>query len=841
MSYRGSEWRKWDLHFHTPSSYDYKNKSVTNQELIDELLKNNLSVVAITDHHIIDIARINELKQIADERITILPGIEFLSDSRGKQPIHFIGIFPQNCNLDYVWGQLENRTAIKKINGEGKAFNEVYCNLESTINLIHELGGLVSIHAGEKHSSIENITHSLPHGEAQKTDIAKAIDIYELGKESDQEGYKKFVFPAIGKTIPMIICSDNHNIKNYTLKQNCWIKADPSFEGLKQVIYEPESRIYIGETPPAGAIHKLQKVLLNFHENTQWENSNFCFNDMHEFVFSPYFTSIIGGRGSGKSTLLNLIAKKNGEQIDVLKQIKFSNGQSFENTVSYEPSSIVNLEYLAQNTIEEFAKDSKKFTLAIFERINKIANGALSDFESELSNKSTSIDELITSHKERHSLHQNMSELKKQLNANQSIIEAFNDPAYIKMKTDLSLINGKIQILKTSKQKYESLLISIKNIITANKSIEEPLNEFDNGFNELITQTTNLLSAFESKPFEVENQKIKDLENEKIETIQNISMFLKTKNMNDENIQDISSANSLTESLKADLQKMKKRTLELKKILNTFSFEYLEQLKEQYKVAINIELLKINDKFRAIQETNPNDVKLIKVQYKENTDLKNQIIEKLNNKLSLESRISSVRSTFLDYMFRISPDDILRLNYQQYIEKLSEKCNTGTKAFEVLNDIFANSQNFKILQLIIRQCQLDFKANKVLEVLYDEKSLEKSSFGQRCTAAIVVLLSLGNNPIIIDEPEAHLDSSLIANYLVELIKEQKQHRQIIFATHNANFVINADAELIIKLDNINGQSSHTSFSIENLEHRESLLKLEGGVIAFKKREQKYNI
>ena len=26
---RGSEWRIWDLHFHTPASYDYKNKSVT--------------------------------------------------------------------------------------------------------------------------------------------------------------------------------------------------------------------------------------------------------------------------------------------------------------------------------------------------------------------------------------------------------------------------------------------------------------------------------------------------------------------------------------------------------------------------------------------------------------------------------------------------------------------------------------------------------------------------------------------------------------------------------------------------------------------------------------------
>ena len=34
---RGSEWRKWDLHFHTPSSYDYKDNSVTNEDIINIL------------------------------------------------------------------------------------------------------------------------------------------------------------------------------------------------------------------------------------------------------------------------------------------------------------------------------------------------------------------------------------------------------------------------------------------------------------------------------------------------------------------------------------------------------------------------------------------------------------------------------------------------------------------------------------------------------------------------------------------------------------------------------------------------------------------------------------
>ncbi len=98
----------------------------------------------------------------------------------------------------------------------------------------------------------------------------------------------------------------------------------------------------------------------------------------------------------------------------------------------------------------------------------------------------------------------------------------------------------------------------------------------------------------------------------------------------------------------------------------------------------------------------------------------------------------------------------------------------------------------------------------------------------------------GMKPLLIDEPEAHLDNKLIAEYLVNLLKEKKNERQIIFATHNANFVVNGDAELIHILDIPKGKvyTEIISTTIENLDHRISLLKLEGGEEAFRKRDQK---
>jgi ABC-type lipoprotein export system ATPase subunit len=310
---KGAEWRKWDLHFHTPASYDYKDKSVSNKDIVDALSSKGVAVVAITDHHAIDIPRIQELQSLGKEKgLTVLPGIEFLSDARGSDPIHFIGLFPEDCNLEHIWGQIQHKTAISKVGSEGKALNAVYCQLFDTINLIHELGGLATIHAGQKHGTVETITNSLSHTMAQKADIAAAVDIFELGKSTDADGYKEIVFPAIGAVLPMILCSDNHDVKNYTLKENFWIKADPTSDGLKQAVIEPEERIYIGTTPPL-----LDRVQLNRTKYIKSlsidqvegydAGSGVWFKD-NNIPINSELVAIIGNKGSGKSAIADIIA-----------------------------------------------------------------------------------------------------------------------------------------------------------------------------------------------------------------------------------------------------------------------------------------------------------------------------------------------------------------------------------------------------------------------------------------------------------------------------------------------------------------------------------------------------
>ena len=66
MNSKGSEWRRWDLHLHTTSSYDYKyNANDADDILIQTLMDNEIVAVAITDHFIIDANHIQKLREMA--------------------------------------------------------------------------------------------------------------------------------------------------------------------------------------------------------------------------------------------------------------------------------------------------------------------------------------------------------------------------------------------------------------------------------------------------------------------------------------------------------------------------------------------------------------------------------------------------------------------------------------------------------------------------------------------------------------------------------------------------------------------------------------------------------
>jgi hypothetical protein len=83
--------------------------------------------------------------------------------------------------------------------------------------------------------------------------------------------------------------------------------------------------------------------------------------------------------------------------------------------------------------------------------------------------------------------------------------------------------------------------------------------------------------------------------------------------------------------------------------------------------------------------------------------------------------------------------------------------------------------------------------------------IEQGSPGQKSAAILAFLLSHGEEPIVLDQPEDDLDNHLIYDLIVRQIRENKRRRQVIVATHNPNIVVNGDAELVVSMDYQRGQ------------------------------------
>lgn len=83
--------------------------------------------------------------------------------------------------------------------------------------------------------------------------------------------------------------------------------------------------------------------------------------------------------------------------------------------------------------------------------------------------------------------------------------------------------------------------------------------------------------------------------------------------------------------------------------------------------------------------------------------------------------------------------------------------------------------------------------------------IEQGSPGQKSAAILAFLLSYGEEPILLDQPEDDLDNHLIYDLIVRQIRGNKRRRQVIVATHNPNIVVNGDAEMVIAMDHNGGQ------------------------------------
>ncbi len=137
------------------------------------------------------------------------------------------------------------------------------------------------------------------------------------------------------------------------------------------------------------------------------------------------------------------------------------------------------------------------------------------------------------------------------------------------------------------------------------------------------------------------------------------------------------------------------------------------------------------------------------------------------------------------------------------------------------------------------------------EILYDGIDIRKLSPGTRGIVLLLLYLALDDaddRPLIIDQPEENLDPKSVFDELVSLFVAAKSKRQVIMVTHNANLVINTDADQIIVANatpaSDGGLPSFTYVAggLEDAALRKAVCDiLEGGERAFKERARRLRV
>ena len=117
------------------------------------------------------------------------------------------------------------------------------------------------------------------------------------------------------------------------------------------------------------------------------------------------------------------------------------------------------------------------------------------------------------------------------------------------------------------------------------------------------------------------------------------------------------------------------------------------------------------------------------------------------------------------------------------------------------------------------------------------QSLQQASAGQKTAAILSFLLAHGSEPLLMDQPEDDLDNALVSQLVVAQLRNNKNRRQLIVITHNANIVVNGDAELVMPMEFVGGQIvNNTAGGLQERSVRKKVCEImEGGEKAFEQR------
>lgn len=929
---KGSDWRKWDLHVHTPQSSlqnlyggDWEAYLSTIEAFGDEV-----AVIGVTDYCTISgyekLLAYREKGRISNIE-AIFPNIEFRITPETQKDkgvnIHLIinpAVADHVSRIKHALARLTFRYGDQNYSCSDQQLTELGIavagpssaerNLREGINqfkpsferfeswLRSETWLRENVVIIASNSSGDGISGLRDSGLlAVRQNMYRLVDAIFSGNPQDRDYFqglgsdsKAEVIARYGKLLPCLHGSDAHELaKIFRPDHNrfCWIKADPTFAGLKQILYD-HSRVKIQKTSPN------IKTPYQYIEHVRFTDRSgkllFSGQPVH---FSPDLNAIIGGKSSGKSLLLYHMARA-----------------------------------INSSEVSEKIRLTKQ---AVYDELNNIdvevtwGNGEVSSLHGEDSRPVTYIPQLYINHLAESSGRHQLNQLVEDILFQNDAFRAFATENAAQREASLRTITARIDYLSELRKKYSECIKEMEQYGTE-KAVSE----------EIQRQEQKIALLRKQASFSPEEEVLYMALRTRADCLQSRrSTLTDLARANDSLTESLnryarSTILSLSDQIRIDFPLPENSTFlekSLRKLEASLTSAVVNFIADQEnRFGNSPSLLERIDKEGALKQQRllPLSVKITDQEtLKAALGALEKEKEKLRNLQQLSERRRSITQEGNDTKSQLHAEyAILAGLYQTYTEELSKpkyhpageisisaSISLNTEKFERFTGCFDRRGNMNALlgELVNAKGEYIFDVSghaKTIAGVHDRfkssagnpsvrKGIEDSDIlgylfddcflidfsvhyrnddiiqmspGKRGLVLLNLILHLSNSqhPILIDQPEDNLDNRTIYSQLNDFVRLRKADRQIIMVTHNANLVVGTDAECVI-VSNQSGQRSgienneyrfeyftgslECSFAsqgnsgrLNDLGIREHVCEiLEGGIQAFKERERKYGL
>lgn len=965
MSYtkylRGSEWRKWDLHIHTPETkkndqFEGSTTAEKWQNYIDTINSSSedISVLGITDYFSIE----NYFKfksYVVSGAITkkfelIIPNIELrvLPVTGQATAVNLHCLFNPSIDIE-----LEGRFFAKlRFANSGTHYGGTRSELirfgrdhNSTLTLdddtayrkgieqyVVTVDSLRDIFKNDpilRENTIIVVSNSSNDGasgitkhedffvnksesqlDATRRSLYQFSDAIFSSNESDRKYFtgqsvdsEDVVIFKCGTLKPCFHGCDAHsNDKVFKPAENrfCWIKADPTFEGLKQALYEPEDRVRIQALKPD--VKNERQVI----SEIEFIDQGNLFGNQKLYL-NENLNSIIGGKSSGKSLLLHSVANSiDPEQVEkTAKRLAFDGYKftdPFDFKVTWKNGDVDLLSEMDRNAkLHKITYIPQLYINYLVEKNNKdelnslIKSILLQDEEFKvffeysqlaIDESSSEIDRLVNDFLRIKSQGNDASKRSKEIGKSDTIgksIEKIESDIlaaqqsssltpdefaeYNRLIAEKSVIEQELRDIVLQEGVAQRVLLETRNSranllgrldtatnITYKGQVDRILDELGTVPAELVAMKAKIAADFDAL--------IQNLENE----IRNLGFPAKKISADAKLLLNTSKLAVFAPKI-AGQQELQKLTGQLQsekiKLQSAQAIELqLNNLRLEF-ISIRTQIASLLRQRISLYETIAHKINETKKSIGSGVELNATLIYKLDDFL-LYQQANKVSIGSDHYLNSLHTDGLLHFNMLPAFFDHGLTQNEATLKYGESGTIPLKSKiEFEeVLRGLVKDAfTIDYS------VTYKGDNLLNMSPGKKGTVLLILFLQISSaeHPILIDQPEDNLDNRTIYDLLCSIIKVKKKDRQICIVSHNANLVVATDSENIIvanqqgqdgkenegdnKFEYISGSLEH-SFSkgsapasvLNSQGIREHVCDiLEGGDKAFKQRERKYSI